>query len=195
MNSKDGAMSMIIETNRLILRHWEEWDAESLYEYARNPIVGEMTGWAVHTSVEYSLHIIREFLSKDETYAVTLKGENEAIGSIGLMKNTESNLSIGEDEAEIGYWIGEPYWGRGLIPEAVSAIMRYAFEELGISKIWCGYFDGNEKSKRVGEKCGFRFQRTEYEKEYPQINATKTIHVTSISRQEWNDYLNQKSTF
>lgn len=179
---------MILETSRLILRPWKETDAESLYQYAKNPLVGPIAGWPVHTSVENSLQIIREVLSADETYAVTLKDDDSAIGSIGLMIGDTSSLEIGADEAEIGYWIGVPYWGQGFIPEAVRELMRYGFNELGLTTIWCGYFDGNEKSKRVGEKCGFQFHHTERDKEWPLINDTKTQHVTRITNKEWEEF-------
>ena len=176
---------MILETNRLVLRPWKESDAESLYEYAKNPLVGPAAGWPVHTSVENSRQIIRDVLSAGGTYAVTLKNDDTAIGSIGLLIGDKSNMNINSDEAEIGYWIGEPYWGQGLIPEAVRELVRHAFDTLNISTVWSGYFDGNEKSKRVGEKCGFRFHHTEYNKEWPLINATKTQHVTFVTKAGW----------
>lgn len=181
---------MIIETERLILRPWVETDAESLYEYAKNPLIGPAAGWPIHTSIENSRQIIRDILSAKETYAVTIKNDDIAIGSIGLLIGSASNLEINADEAEIGYWVGEPYWGQGFIPEAVRKIMRYAFEELNIPVIWCGYFDGNEKSKRVNEKCGFKFHHTEYEKEWPLINATKTQHITHITQNDWRTSAN-----
>ena len=151
---------MVLETQRLILRRWEESDAQVLYKYASNPAVGPIAGWPVHTSVENSRDIIREVLSAPETYAVVLKETGEPVGSIGLMLGKASNIGIPDTEGEIGYWIGVPYWGMGLIPEAVREILRYGFEELNLEKIWCGYFDGNEKSKRVQEKCGFRYHHT-----------------------------------
>lgn len=174
----------ILETKRLILRPWQETDAENLYQYAKDPLVGPIAGWPVHTSVENSMQIIREVLSAEGTYAVTLKGEDKAIGSIGLMIGEQSILNIPVTEGEVGYWLGVPYWGQGLIPEATKELMRYAFEELGLTTLWCGYFAENEKSKRVGEKCGFRYHHTE-EKEWPLIGETKTQHITSISRDEW----------
>ncbi len=134
----------------MILRPWEESDAENLYRYASAPEVGPIAGWPVHTSVENSL-----VLSAPETYAVVDKSTGCAIGSIGLMIGKASNMGIPDTEAEVGYWIGVPYWGQGLIPEAVQEILRYAFEKLHLEKVWCGYFDGNIKSKRVQEKCGF----------------------------------------
>lgn len=173
-----------LETTRLILRPWRETDAESLYEYARDPLVGPIAGWPVHTSVGNSLEIIREVLAKDESYAVTVKPDDRAVGSIGLMIGAASNLDLPPDEAKIGYWIGVPFWGKGYIPEATHEIMRHAFEDLGITVLWCGYFDGNEKSKRVAEKCGFRFHHSET-KEWPLIQATKLQHITRITEQEW----------
>lgn len=182
---------MILETTRLILRPWKETDAKSLYLYAKDPLVGPIAGWPIHTSVEHSLQVIRDVLFANETYAVTIKNDDVAIGSIGLMIGDKSNLDIGIDEAEIGYWIGVPYWGQGYIPEAVRELMRYAFDELGISTIWCGYFDGNEKSKRVNEKCGFRYHHTERNKEWPLIHEIKTQHITCITKIEWSGFSNE----
>lgn len=82
---------MRFETERLILRPWTEDDAESLFEYAKDPVVGPIAGWPVHTSVENSREIIREVLSADETYAVCLKEDNRAIGSVGLIPPAQSH--------------------------------------------------------------------------------------------------------
>ena len=174
-----------LETERLILRPWEEADAESLYRYAKNPKVGPSAGWPVHTSVENSREIIRGVLSEPETYAVVLKETGEPVGSIGLMIGDNSRLGLEKDEGEIGYWIGEPYWGQGLIPEAVREMMRYGFEELGMKALWCAYFDGNEKSRRVQEKCGFCYHHTEENVVCPQIDDIRTEHVTRISKEAW----------
>ena len=176
---------MVLETERLILRPWRESDAESLYEYAKDPRVGPVAGWPVHTSVENSRQIIRECLSADETYAIIPKGEEKAIGSIGLLIGEKSNLDIGYDEAEIGYWIGVPYWGKGMIPEAVKMLIKYALEKVGIQKLWCGYFDGNEKSKRVQEKCGFKYHHTDFDKLWPLMQDTRTEHITCLTKEQW----------
>lgn len=181
----EGMRKMELRTERLVLRPWRESDAESLYEYAKDPSVGPIAGWAVHTSVEYSLNIIRNALSAPETYAVCLKEDNKAIGSIGLMIGESSNIDIPETEGEIGYWIGVPFWGQGLIPEAVREIIRYAFGELKLAKLWCGYFDGNIKSKRVQEKCGFTYHHTEVDKPWPHIGEARTEHITCLSREQW----------
>ncbi len=178
---------MNLETERLILRPWEERDAQELYKYAKDPRVGPAAGWPVHTSVENSRQIIRDVLSADGTFAVVLKDNKGVIGSAGLMIGENSNLGLEKDEGEIGYWIGVPYWGQGLIPEAVVELMRYGFEDINLKTIWCGYFDGNEKSKRVQEKCGFQYHHTEKDKEWPLTNDTKTLHVTNISKFQWQE--------
>lgn len=176
---------MIIETKRLILRPWVQEDAEALYEYAKEPLVGPVAGWPVHTSVDNSREIIASVLSAPETYAVCLKQDNRAIGSIGLMLGDKANIKIPSDEAEVGYWIGLPFWGQGLIPEALRSLMRYGFEVLQVKKIWCGYFDGNEKSHRVQEKCGFQYQFTHKDKAWPLMNDIRTEHITCISKEAW----------
>ena len=126
---------MTFETERLLLRPWAESDAEDLYTYASDPDVGPIAGWAVHTSVENSRQIIRDVLSAEETYAVCLKEDRRAIGSIGLTVGQRSNLALPDNEGEIGYWIGVPFWGQGLIPEAVRELIRHAFEDLDLAAL------------------------------------------------------------
>ena len=91
-------------TERLILRPWKDTDAENLYKYAKDPAVGPIAGWPIHSSAENSLEIIRNVLSSEETYAVCLKEDNCAIGSIGLISPAQSHTKVDENEMEIGYW-------------------------------------------------------------------------------------------
>ena len=178
---------MTLETERLILRPWKEDDAESLYKYAKNPEVGPIAGWPVHTSVENSREIIKSVLAADETYAVCLREDNVAIGSIGLTPPAQSHTKAADDEIEIGYWIGVPYWGQGLIPEAVRALQKHAFLDLGCSAMWCGYYDGNEKSKRCQEKCGFKYHHTEENKPCVLMGDVRTEHFTYLTKEQWSD--------
>ena len=152
---------MTIETERLIPRPWEETDAGDLFAYASHPDIGPITGWEAHTSEAYSREIIRTVLSAPETYAAVLRETGQPVGCISLMLGKASHIGLPDTEGEIGYWIGVPYWGRGLMPEAVREIPRHGFEDLQLKRIWCGYFDGNARSKRVQEKCGFQYIRTE----------------------------------
>ena len=180
-------MNYELKTKRLILREWRDDDAESLYKYAQNPNIGPIAGWPTHTSLEDSREIIKNVLISDETYAVVLKQTGEAIGSIGLMltKGEINSVEMVEGEGEIGYWIGEPFWGQGLIPEAVCELLRHAFEDLQLTAVWCGYYDGNLKSKRVQEKCGFIYHSTEYNKPVTLMNDFRTVHYSKIFKEDW----------
>ena len=175
---------MQLETRRLILRPWEEADAEELYRYAQDDRIGPIAGWPPHTSVEDSREIIRTVLSEPETYGVILKATGKPVGSVGIMFFPKGSAPMKEREAEIGYWIGVPYWGQGLIPEAVRKLQQRCFQELSCSAIWCGYYEGNEKSKRVQEKCGFTFHHTEVGKPSP-LGDIRTEHFTKITREEY----------
>ena len=173
---------MILETKRLILRPWSEDDASDLYTYASDPDVGPPAGWPPHQSIKDSREIIRNVLSAPETYAICLKEDGKAIGSIGLHRN---DLAEDDDEYELGYWIGKPFWGQGLVPEASHELIRYAFEDLGMSRIWCGYYDGNEKSKRVQQKLGFVYQRKTEGIEVSLLGEIRTGHSSLMTRDRW----------
>ena len=184
---------MILQTKRLILRPWSENDAEELYKYASDPEVGPPAGWPPHTSAQNSREIIRTVLSAPETYAVCLKENGKPIGSVGLHRN---DLAEKDDEYELGYWIGKPFWGQGLIPEASHELLRYAFEDLGMSRIWCGYYDGNEKSRRVQEKLGFVFHHTTEGLEVKLLNEIRTGHSSLMTKERWQKvqlFLRQKA--
>lgn len=143
----------VFETERLVMRPWREDDAENLYKYASDPAVGPAAGWPVHTSVEDSLRVLREVLIEENTWAVTIKASDEPVGSIGVFRTDAPN---GNGAPEIGYWIGKAFWGCGYIPEAVRALIDRCFND-GAESVWCSHFAGNDKSRRVIEKCGFKF--------------------------------------
>lgn len=155
---------MLIETPRLFLRPWRESDAQALYKYAQDPDVGLPAGWPPHTSVENSLQVIRTVFSAPQTYAVVLKETGEPVGCCGVLFAENMHVgNAGSDEAEIGYWIGKPFWGRGLIPEAVEALIAHCFNRLGLAAVWCAHYQDNHKSRRVCEKCGFVYHHTLYD--------------------------------
>ena len=176
---------MILKTERLVLRPWREGDAESLYKYASDTDVGYPAGWPAHTSVENSLDIIKNVLSAPETYAVCLRETDEAVGSVGLKTGESTDMTEREDECELGYWIGKQYWGRGLIPEACRELLGYAFEELGMRAVWCGYYDGNTKSRRVQEKLGFVYHHMTEGLEVSLLGEIRTGHVMLMMKETW----------
>jgi len=150
-----------IETERLILRAFVDSDLSDFYAYASVPGVGEMAGWPHHQSIETSNDILRSFIEGKEAFAVFHKAENKVIGSLGVH---EPPSWISKDERfkhlnafKIGYVLAKDFWGHGLMPEAVKAVIDYGFNTLGIDAFTCEHFMENSQSRRVIEKIGFEF--------------------------------------
>ena len=144
-----------METERIILRPWRELDAESLFKYASDHELGPRAGWLPHKSVEESREIIRTVFSTEGMWAVELRETHEAIGCVGYLPSSSSNLAIEENQCEVGYWIARPYWGMGICTEALGLVVDYCLEVKGFSVLWGSYFPENPASGRVMEKCGF----------------------------------------
>lgn len=153
----------VLETPRLSLRPFRELDAEDLYAYARDPRVGPIAGWPIHESPEESREIIRTVFSAPNVFALEFRETGRVVGSAGLVGRHPAGEISGCPDDEIGYALSPVYWGRGLVPEAVEALLQHSFTALGLRRIWCGHYAGNWRSDRVIHKCGFRyrFARTE----------------------------------
>lgn len=177
---------MVLNTERLTLRRWKEEDADSLYEYAKDPEVGPIAGWPPHNNIEESLDVIKNVFNGAECYAICEKGSDKAIGAVELKLNGHTDMTERDDECELGYWLGKPFWGRGYMPEAVRELIRRGFEDLGMTTIWCGYYDGNQKSKRVQEKVGFVFHHTCNEVPVPLLNEIRVDHRNYITKEQWS---------
>ena len=147
-----------IETERLILRAWRESDLKDFYEYAKVDGVGQRCGWLPHKDIDESRMILGVFIEEKKTFALELKENGKVVGSIGL-ETRDADLGIPEAlmGREIGYVLNKDYWGRGLMPEAVKAVIDYCFKELNFNWLTCGHFVWNDQSRRVVEKCGFKF--------------------------------------
>lgn len=147
---------IIIQTRRLYFRPWNEADAQVLFKYASDPDVGPRAGWPPHQSVDESRKVIRDFFSNGHTWALVLKDTDEPVGCMGYYPAGESNIGIGEEDAELGYWVAKPYWNQGLCTEALRAMIDWCFNKKGFRTLWCDFFVDNPASGRVMEKCGFR---------------------------------------
>lgn len=158
MNAPIDVTNIRIETDRLVLRAWRESDVHDLYEYASVEGVGEKAGWNHHQSLDESRRILGSFIKHKKTFAMELKENGKVVGSLGLEPRDED---AGLDEVlqgrEIGYVLSKDYWNRGLMSEAVTAVICYCFDVLDYDYLTCGHFDHNDRSRRVVEKCGFRF--------------------------------------
>ena len=170
MNAPFDVTGIRIETERLILRPWLESDLQDLYSYASVDGVGEMAGWCHHQNIEESRDILNIFIRGRKTFALELKESGTVIGSLG-MEEMDPDPEHGENYGrEIGYVLSKDYWGRGLMPEAVQAVIRYCFETLRYDYLTCGHFLQNQQSRRVVEKCGFRyFGQSRYETRYHTV--------------------------
>lgn len=169
---------MTFETERLLLRPWKEEDAQTLYKYASDPDIGPPAGWRVHESTDDSLNILKTVLMNEATWAVCIKDIDEPVGSIGYFP---CGVPEAKRQPEVGYWIAKPFWGRGYIPEAVRFLSAWLFEN-GAGEVWCGHYEGNEKSRRVIEKCGFKFRLSRVE-EVPLLNEHRLSLFYSIDRE------------
>ena len=159
MNANFEIGELVIETERLILRPFKQSDLRDFNEYASVPGVGEMAGWKHHETIEKTQEILDMFIKDDKTFAIVFKQNNKVIGSLGVEKyGLEEKLTEFESYygREIGYVLSKDYWGKGIMPEAVGAVIKYLFNDLNLDFLTCGYYDFNNQSKRVQEKCGFK---------------------------------------
>ena len=173
MNALVDVTGVCIETERLILRPWRKSDVDDLYEYASVPGVGEAAGWNHHRSREESLRIVQMFIREKKTFALECKETGKVIGSLGLEEmdpDPEKGNKLGR---EIGYVLSRDYWGRGLMPEAVGAVIDYCFRTLCLDYLTVGHFPRNERSHRVIEKSGFSyFGQSRFETRYDTVEVS-----------------------
>lgn len=159
MNANFKINGIQIETERLLLRSFNQSDLNYFYEYASVEGVGEQAGWKHHESIEESQQILNNFINEDKTFAIVLKENSKVIGSLGVEEyGMEEALTefIEYKGREIGYVLSKEYWGNGIMTEVVKAVIDYLFNELKLDFLTCRYYDFNNQSKRVQEKCGFK---------------------------------------
>lgn len=173
-----------IYTDRLELRKWRYEDAPYMFEYAKDPEVGPIAGWPPHKSINDSLIIISHFMDNHPyCYAICLKDSAIPIGCIELKTNTD--MTDKELEYELGYWLGKPFWNNGFMTEASNALIDYGFIHLGLNAIWCGYYEGNLKSKRVQEKLGFEFQYKNTDLYLKLLDETRIGYSNKLTKEKW----------
>lgn len=173
---------MELETERLKLRPWSIEDAKRLLQLGSDARVGPSAGWPILKNIDDSKMMIEYIFSCWGFFALELKMTNELIGSVGILVGEASNFNIAEDEGEILYWLGVPYWHQGYATEAVKKIIYYGFSNLDLKQLWCGYFEGNDASKQVQKNCGFQYQYTMPNKVQTLANEWHTQHVTCLKR-------------
>lgn len=147
----------ILETERLYLRGWQLEDLDALYECARNPDIGIMAGWEPYSSREVSLNVLKSYIKNDGNWAIVLKENEKVIGQIGISPDENRGKYYAK---YMNYLLSSDYWNKGYMTEAVKRVTKYLFEEMNIDLLTIFFYPHNVRSKRVIEKCGFKYEST-----------------------------------
>ena len=150
-----------LETERLKLRLFKDTDAEALYEACSDEKVTRFLSFDTYTSMDDAYNRLEflkeeyEKLTEPPVWAITIKGENKAIGSINYLHVKEKH-----SVAEIGYWLASKHWNKGIMTEAVKEVLKFGFENMGLNKVIIQCDARNIGSYRVMEKCGLVHEGT-----------------------------------
>lgn len=153
--------TQVINTEKLVLRRFSIEDVNDMYNnWASDPKVAEFLTWTAHQSVDFTRELLEEWISKYEdgayfNWVIELKESGQAIGNISVI-----NLDEKIDAAEIGYCLSRKYWGHGIIPEALKAVMDYLFDVVGLNRVAACHDANNTKSGRVMDKVGMKLEGT-----------------------------------
>lgn len=161
MDLEISVLGIEIETKRLLLRPIRITDVDEFYAFASVEGVGEAAGWPHHKSKKESFDILSMLVSDNNIFAMVYKDNGKVIGTIGFHKSwaNEEEEFLSLKSKELGYVLSMDYWGRGLMVEAVNAVIDYFFNKTELEAITVAHFIGNDRSKRVIEKCGFKFYK------------------------------------
>ncbi len=147
-----------LRTPHLLLRSIERGDIPAIVRLAG---AREIAATTISIPHPYTEADARNFLAhaddnfragRSVTFAVTISRGGELCGAVGLA------IAPAQERAELGYWIGVPYWGQGFATEAASAVIAFGFEALRLHRIYASHFAGNTASQRVLEKIGMRHE-------------------------------------
>ena len=150
-----------LETERLILRRFVDTDAELMYNnWASDPEVSKYLTWPTHTSVEVTKSLVADWISRYEkpdyyNWVIELKDTGEVVGNISVVEVREKI-----EAALIGYCMGQAWWGRGIMPEALTEVVRYLFDEVEMNRVAACHSTQNPKSGRVMQKAGMKYEGT-----------------------------------
>lgn len=178
---------MILTTERLSLRPFDLKDADDVFEYSKNEVVGKMAGWKAHANIGETIEVMNAiFLNQETMFAIEYEGK--VIGSAGfipdMMRQNQQCLML-------GYALSEDYWGRGFMTECCKALIDYAFKSLNINTISVTCYSDNPLSERVIEKCGFEYEGTLHDaeimydgevKDKKCFYLTKEMHKQSLDK-------------
>ena len=174
-----------LTTDRLTIKPWDDYDADELFELAKEPEIAHWCGFEPHKHIRDTLFVLHNFLEIKESYAICLKETRKVIGSIQLKLGEETDLTDKDDECELGIWIGKPFQRNGYAFEAINELLRHAFEDLNMSVVWYGYYEGNVKSEKLQQKLGFVYHHSSPNIELKHLDETRVGHVSYYSKEMW----------
>jgi len=174
-----------IETDRLLLRKFKLSDAEEMYKnWANDDNVTRYITWPTHKDIEETRRVVEGYVNdsaRDNYYhwCIVLKETNEAVGSIGAFRLYD-DLKL----FEIGYCIGKKFWNKGITTEAMKALIKFFFEEVGVNRIEARHDVKNPASGRVMIKSGLKFESI-LRQAGKTNNGINDMAVYAILKEEW----------
>lgn len=174
----------ILETERLILRVPSLADADAIKAIVSHPDIAATT---LNIPYPYPDDGVQTWLNRLEsseemhyTFLVVRKEDNAVLGCVGIHPHERFK------RAEIGYWLGVPYWGNGYTSEAARRLVQFGFEELDLVRIDAGYFTDNLASRRVMDKIGMQYEGT-FRSYVQKGDVSKDTAFCAILREEWEN--------
>lgn len=153
-------LELVLSTPRLRLRVFTEDDVDAIWPVVSNPDFPKMMSWAAHTARSETLGFLRAVhKSYEQNTGVVwaIEHEGRVVGSIALESMVFAMRAWRLDRAELGFWLAPEQWNQGFMTEAAEAVMRCAFQTIGLHKVTVGCISENVASRRVIEKLGFRY--------------------------------------
>ena len=173
-----------LATERLLLRPFSLSDANDVQRLAGDRAIADTT---INIPHPYEDGMAEEWIGKHQetfdqgkgvTFAITTKANGALVGAISLM-----SVSAGH-QAEMGYWVGKPYWNEGFCTEAANAVLRYAFEQMGLVRVHAIHFSRNSASGRVMQKVGMKHEgrRAHHVRKW---GVFEDLDLYGILREDW----------
>jgi RimJ/RimL family protein N-acetyltransferase len=185
---------MQIETDRLILRHFEKSDVDSMFRnWASNPDVVRFLVYDVCETIKDTKNLIDEWFHYFESahyaevFAITLKSDGEVIGTIDFVQKDGKTRS-----AEVGYQIGKLWWGCGYVAEALRAVIKHCFETVGLTQLWADCDVENVNSKKVMKKAGMIHEGVSENRVMYSIYAEEKQMEIKTLRQKFKVYMQER---
>jgi len=184
--------TVLLETERLILRKFTPEDAEPMFRnWANDTDVTRFLTWPPHGTIDNTRKVIDLWVNSYEelshySWAIELKSLGEPIGSIAAMNPNEKVSSV-----EIGYCIGKAWWGQGYVAEALRAIVKFLFEDVGVNRMNAIHDPRNPNSGAVMRKAGFTFEAAKRQAGFNNLGICDHCEYGYLAE----DYFKDKQAF